>query len=201
MQSPSLATPGRRSWRTHPRRPGGSIVREVPARPRPGSQLQSNICDLCHDEVERLVRHKGRRGVIRMATTASARAKRDVRSMIERLTAWYWLALHTAVVQRAKGACGDSPRRLPATRDSTIRPVPRYRPRRLKERRAILCGTQRSARVAPRTCSCRPAGRGRCGVFEHGLPKLDSSDVRRRTVWVVWNGDLARPAVLLPDRR
>jgi hypothetical protein len=48
-----------------------------------------------------------------MATTASARAKRDFRSMIERFTAWYWLALHTAMVQRAKGTCGDSPRRLP----------------------------------------------------------------------------------------
>ena len=48
-----------------------------------------------------------------MATTAPARAKTDVRSMIERLTAWYWLALHTAVVQRANGTCGDSPRRLP----------------------------------------------------------------------------------------
>jgi hypothetical protein len=48
-----------------------------------------------------------------MATTPLEQATSDVRSMVERLTAWYWLALHTAVVQRAKGTCGDIPRRLP----------------------------------------------------------------------------------------
>jgi hypothetical protein len=34
-------------------------------------------------------------------------------SMIQRVTTWYWLALHTAAAQRAEGFCGGSPRRLP----------------------------------------------------------------------------------------
>jgi hypothetical protein len=34
-------------------------------------------------------------------------------SMIQRVTTWSWLALHTPVAQRAKGSCGGSPRRLP----------------------------------------------------------------------------------------
>jgi len=46
-----------------------------------------------------------------MVTTA--RTTRNVRSMIEQLAMWYWLALHTAVVQRAEGTCGGSPLRLP----------------------------------------------------------------------------------------
>jgi hypothetical protein len=37
----------------------------------------------------------------------------DVMSMIERLTAWYWGTLHTAVVQRAEGTCGGIRRTLP----------------------------------------------------------------------------------------
>jgi hypothetical protein len=49
---PPLATPGRRSWRTHLRQHGGSVIREAPARPRPGSQLKSNICNFMSDEVK-----------------------------------------------------------------------------------------------------------------------------------------------------
>jgi len=34
-------------------------------------------------------------------------------SLIQRVTTWYWLALHTAIAQRVEGTCGGSPRRLP----------------------------------------------------------------------------------------